>query len=804
MLSVGVDDFGVSDRTWPVSTAISDGTILYGLQGNDTFEVLNGVENVFLLGGRGFDSYSIDGRNTTVTILDGSANHNEIDDIFINGIGWNWPTSRHITINNTHFVTFDTSTGQTVIIANAFNAQNSNDWVWFADEVFTLSDLRNESGFPPDGNYSWAAADNYLAGFGVELLEPGQTGAEFEEAIAFYNQRSSMLESNYSGNGLFVGDGFGQYLFGGPGNDTMNGLGSRDSLFGGTGNDVLSGGQGNDYLDGDAGNDTLTGGSGDDDLLGSAGADILNGGSGLDELYAGGGNDVLIGGGDNDYLDGGANSDLVDYSSTTGGVTVNLATGSASGSGIGNDTLFAIEQIAGGSGNDDLTGSSGDNTLIGGAGADTLTGGSGIDSASYINAASAVLLDLTNSANNTGDAAGDVYNSIERFIGSSFSDTIIGSVGSDTVDGQRGFDILSYTESGAGLIAILETAYKIYNSGDAALDTYTGVEGIIGTGSNDFLGGDNNLNGLVGAAGNDTLVGLGGVDYLIGGSGDDTLNGGDGADWLFGDGDTDTASYLLLAAGGLTASLANPGSNTGHAAGDRYFSIENLEGTNRADSLQGDNNANHISGVGGRDTLVGFGGNDTLDGGARADELNGGAGFDYASYDSSNTGLTAVLLSGFTNLNTGHADGDSYTSIEGLIGTSQNDLLAGDNNANELIGGDGDDELIGLNGNDTLDGGAGNDTLNGGYPFNPNGFGDDRFVFATGYDQDTITGFAAGAGSDDVIALSLGTDFDTFGEVQSAASDVGGNTLLTFNGGDSLTLIGVTSASLHNDDFVFV
>jgi len=392
----------------------------------------------------------------------------------------------------------------------------------------------------------------------------------------------------------------------------------------------------------------------------------------------------------------------------------------------------------------------------------------------------------------------------DTLIGADGNDTLNGGLGADSLNGGGGLDWLSYEGGSPALVAILDPQYQIYNGGDAAIDTYSQFEGIIGTIHDDFLAGDDGLNGLVGGAGNDTLVGLGGVDYLIGGSGDDTLNGGDGADWLFGDGDTDTASYLLLAAGGLTASLANPGSNTGHAAGDRYFSIENLEGTNRADSLQGDNNANHISGVGGRDTLVGFGGSDTLDGGARADEMNGGAGFDYASYASSNTGLTAVLLSGFTNLNTGHADGDSYTSIEGLIGSSQNDLLAGDNNANELIGGDGDDELLGLNGNDTLDGGAGNDTLNGGYPFNPNGFGDDRFVFATGYDQDTITGFAAGAGSDDIIALSLGTDFDTFGEVQSAASDVGGNTLLTFNGGDSLTLIGVTSASLHNDDFVFV
>src|SRR6185295_14112803 len=93
----------------------------------------------------------------------------------------------------------------------------------------------------------------------------------------------------------------------------------------------------------------------------------------------------------------------------------------------------------------------------------------------------------------------------------------------------------------------------------------------------------------------------------------DSLDGGIG---------TDTASYATAGAG-VAARLAAPAGNTGDAAGDSYVSIENLTGTNFADTLTGDGNAN---------VLAGLDGNDTLIGGAGADSLDGGAGSDTASY----------------------------------------------------------------------------------------------------------------------------------------------------------------------------
>ena len=151
---------------------------------------------------------------------------------------------------------------------------------------------------------------------------------------------------------------------------------------------------------------------------------------------------------------------------------------------------------------------------------------------------------------------------------------------------------------------------------------------------------------------------------------------------------------------GLTANLGNAGVNSGDATGDSYSSIENLIGSGFNDNLAGDANAN---------TIDGGAGNDTLDGGAGADSLIGGAGTDAVSYASSGGGLTVSL--GNTALNTGDAAGDTYNGIENLTGSSYNDVLYGDGNANSIDGGIGNDTLMGDAGADTLTGGAGTDTV---------------------------------------------------------------------------------------------
>jgi len=61
-------------------------------------------------------------------------------------------------------------------------------------------------------------------------------------------------------------------------------LGGRDDLYGGAGNDLLDGGNGRDDLYGGAGNDTLDGGNGNDDMYGGSGADTFVFGAGRDTV----------------------------------------------------------------------------------------------------------------------------------------------------------------------------------------------------------------------------------------------------------------------------------------------------------------------------------------------------------------------------------------------------------------------------------------------------------------------------------------------------------------------------------------
>ena len=100
------------------------------------------------------------------------------------------------------------------------------------------------------------------------------------------------------------------------------------------------------------------------------------------------------------------------------------------------------------------------------------------------------------------------------------------------------------------------------------------------------------------------------------------------------------------------------------------------------------------------------------------------------------------------------------------------------------------------NGN-TLDGGADNDQLVAGGAHTG-----DRFVFHPGYAADSVTSFLRhSAGGTDVLDVNgFGLNFTT---IQPFMADVGGNCVITLNGVDILTVIGVTKAQFLASDFIF-
>ncbi len=100
-------------------------------------------------------------------------------------------------------------------------------------------------------------------------------------------------------------------MWGGAGNDYLQGFNGNDYFDGGAGNDTIRCYGGNDVAFGGTGNDTILGMDGNDLLFGGDGDDHLNGGAGNDYLWGQNGNDVLIAidSGTGDYVEGGAGRD---------------------------------------------------------------------------------------------------------------------------------------------------------------------------------------------------------------------------------------------------------------------------------------------------------------------------------------------------------------------------------------------------------------------------------------------------------------------------------------------------------------
>jgi Ca2+-binding RTX toxin-like protein len=221
-------------------------------------------------------------------------------------------------------------------------------------------------------------------------------------------------------------------------------------------------------------------------------ASRLMGGNGNDTITGGPGDDVLIGEGGADTLVGKDGRDTADYSARAAPVSVSLNGSADDGEGGEKDNVASdVENLVGGSADDQLAGNDGDNALLGNAGNDILGGGGGND----------------------------------QLDGSAGDDTLAGGTGSDSIVGGDGTDTASYAEAGAGVRVVLDG-----KPGDGAAGENDSVdtESVTGSPADDTLIGNGGANALAGGGGNDRILGGNGVDALDGGPGDDILQSLDG------------------------------------------------------------------------------------------------------------------------------------------------------------------------------------------------------------------------------------------------------------------------------------
>ncbi len=571
-------------------------------------------------------------------------------------------------------------------------------------------------------------------------------------------------------------------------------------------------------LEGDNTNNTLTG---------TQYADILNGAGGNDTMNGGDGDDIIISGRGSDTLNGGAGIDTADYSSFTGALTINLATGQTTkpaGEGGGTDTLSGIENVRGTVFNDTITGDGNANRIEGGGGSDTISGGGGNDvliaGNSVLTAAADVIKPA--STNNGSRAAAvniDGNFDLQNDAGVTNATTVPHAVIRGTASG-AGHEYYAFTvTAGATCLfdmasASFDTVLRIFDSNGVELavndddgqpnSTLSLIEYTFATGGTYYvavaawsaMAGTNavpaqnatyTLNVSIpghayveGVALGSTLNGDAGDDVLHSGNGNDTFNGGDGTDTVVYSGAR--SAYTITDLGGGSFRVTGPdGTGTDTLNGveriqfsDQLYALTNSNvATEGDDTLVGTTGNDTISGLGGNDTIDGLAGDDILDGGTGVDTLRGGVGND--TYTVDNPGDVVVELGGEgTDLvRSSAAYFTMGANLENMIligsgvqdgfGNSQDNIIQGNAFANTIGGGDGNDTLYGHEGDDYLNGQAGADTMFG-------GLGNDTFVVD---DPGDVVNELGGEGTD--LILSHATYATIAANVENMMLIGGGN-----------------------------
>ena len=552
----------------------------------------------------------------------------------------------------------------------------------------------------------------------------------------------------------------------------------------------------------DAAGVTLNGDANANSLVGTIENDILNG---LE------GNDLLQGLARNDLLDGGLGFDRAIYTDATDGITVNLAAGTASGAGVGTDTLISIEgtvgsdfvdtfNAAGFSGISGIPGSpAGFNEFEGRGGNDSIIGainsqGQMLTRISYVHATAGVTVDVAaGTADGNASVDHDTFSNVSVVWGSNHNDFLYGSnngfatfelfegrAGDDWIEGRSGYDRADYNNDPATTAGILVnlaagTVESRSPGTDSSIgnDTLRSVEAVRGTVFDDIYDATNfgiSGNDNVGSSGTfNDFAGVGGNDIIIG-NGTTRLNYSNAIGAV-------TVNLETSAPGTTTLTVSGTATGTGEGT-DTFSGVNAALGSIFNDSLTGSNFGN---------TFVGNAGDDFID---------GLGGFDTVSFNHLSTVTSGVSVNMAAGTATGDASigTDTLSSIESIQGTSFADSFVATGYGNGLPG----TLNIGNNGNfNQFEGLGGNDLITGN--------GSTQIVFfnalagvtvnlANGTAVSTLAGDAAGIGSDTItggVNNVQGSNFDdtiTGGVGNEVfAGGTGNDTLNASGGSDAIT-----------------
>ena len=288
-------------------------------------------------------------------------------------------------------------------------------------------------------------------------------------------------------------------LYGDGGNDRMEGGAGNDQYIGGDGDDIITDLFGDDIMRTGRGHDAVNAGQGVDLIVGDEGQDfIVLGADSLDEAFGGVGNDFVLGSKTTEQTLGGEGDDWIEIGAWTGAVGDNF------------DDQFQLDAVKGhdvfhgDGGFDEFIGEGGDDIWFGSLGRGKFDGMSGYDWTTYDGMKFAVNVDL-----NTqilpgipvlpADAALDSFTQVEGASGSTHNDVIRGSDVTAADMPTEGFRGSALDAEGIALITGLQ-----------ALLTGAGPDSFDGQGR--FVGG----NILLGGAGSDTIEGRGGDDIIDG------------------------------------------------------------------------------------------------------------------------------------------------------------------------------------------------------------------------------------------------------------------------------------------------